>query len=142
MKKVLFVCRHNSARSQMAEELLRKFGGDKFIVKSAGLEAGKLNPYVVQLLQENEGIDISNKETKSVFDLYNEDSKGYHAVITVCDEEAHEKCPIFPGILHRIHWSFKDPSKFTGSDEEILIQTKMVMEQIKESVLDFIKTNK
>lgn len=137
MIKVLFVCIHNSARSQMAEALLRKYGGDTFSVQSAGFEPGTLNPLAVEALKE-EGIDISGKPTTSVFDLFKE-GKLFHYVITVCDESSSERCPIFPGQAKRIHWSFKDPSTFEGSYEEKVAQTKRVMEEIKRSVIEFIE---
>ena len=126
--KVLFVCIHNSARSQMAEAFLKKIGGEKFEVESAGLEPGKLNPIVVEAMKEV-GIDISNNKTKSVFDLYKQ-GKLYNYVITVCDESKAEKCPVFPGITKNIHWGFADPSAFTGTNEEKLAGTRKVREEI------------
>ena len=140
MKKVLFVCIHNSARSQMAEELLRKYGGEIFIPESAGLEPGELNPIVVKLLKEDENIDISKKKTKSVFDLFKE-GKTYNYVITVCDEGSSQRCPMFPGVNNRINWSFADPSSFTGTQEEKLEQTRAVKQTIKNHILEFIKNN-
>lgn len=95
MPKVLFVCTHNSARSQMAEAYLKKFGGNRFEVESAGIEPGKLNPYVVRALAE-EGIDIAGKQTQSAFDLLRK-GRYYNFVIAVCSKEAAERCPIFPG---------------------------------------------
>ena len=138
--KVLFVCIHNSARSQMAEELLRKLGGDQFEVESAGLEPGKLNPIVVAALKE-EGIDITGKQTKAVFDLF---KKGNHYswVITVCDEASAERCPVFPGLSQRLHWSFTDPSKFQGTDQEKLARVHEVKEEIKRTLKEWILTVK
>lgn len=138
MVKVLFVCIHNSARSQMAEELLKKYAGETFSVQSAGLEPGVLNPLTIEVLKE-EGIDITGKKTQSVFDLFKSGNL-FHHVITVCDEGNSQKCPIFPGQTNRIHWSFKDPSGFTGTDEEKLAQTRMIKEEIKQKVLAFIET--
>jgi len=138
MIKVLFVCIQNSARSQMAEALLKKYGGETFLVESAGLEPGELNPLAVDALKE-EGIDISGKKTHSVFDFYKE-GKLFHYVITVCDEESAQKCPIFAGQTNRLHWSFKDPSCFAGSYEEKLAQTKKVKKEIKQAVLSFIES--
>src|SRR6476661_3372851 len=97
MNKILFVCIHNSARSQMAEAFLKHFGYGKFDADSAGYEKGKLNPYVVGTMQEV-GIDISQSETKEVFDLFRE-GRHYQAVISVCDESSAERCPIFPGMV-------------------------------------------
>jgi arsenate reductase len=135
--KVLFVCIHNSARSQMAEAFLNQLGGDRFFAESAGIEPGKLNPIVVEAMKDL-GIDISANQTKSVFDFY---KKGniYNYVITVCDPEAGERCPLFPGRVTRLHWEFADPSGFPGTQEEKLAKTKMVRDQIKERIQRFIQ---
>ena len=135
--KVLFVCIHNSARSQMAEAFLRKHGGEAFLSESAGLEPGKLNPNVVTVMQEI-GIDLSGKATQGVFDLFKQ-GKQYDAVVTVCDKEAAERCPVFPGRVRRIAWSFKDPSGFKGSREEVLEGTRQVRDEIERSILAFIQ---
>lgn len=135
-KKVLFVCIHNSARSQMAEEYLKLYGGDKFEVESAGLEPGKLNPVVVIVLKED-GIDITGKQTNSVFEFFKEGRK-YDYVITVCDETSGERCPLFPGKSERLHWGFEDPSSFTGTYEEKLERTKEVRDIIKAKIKDFV----
>ena len=139
-RKILFVCIHNSARSQMAEAFLTKYGGDFFEAESAGLEPGKLNPNVVQVMGEI-GIDISKNGTQSVFDLFKK-GKLYNAVITVCDGASAESCPIFPGLVRRLGWSFTDPSSFTGTKEEILEQTRKVRDQIKDAVITFIEEAK
>ncbi len=112
--KVLFLCIHNSARSQMAEAYLKHYGGDNFIVESAGLEAGKLNPFAIAAMKAD-NIDISQNKTKDVFDFFKEGRK-YNFVVTVCDEASAAKCPIFPGINKKINWSFEDPSSFSGDD--------------------------
>ena len=137
-KKVLFVCVHNSARSQMAEAFLNKLGEDYFEAYSAGIEPGILNPYVVKVLQEDEGIDISNNQTKSAIEFVRE-GKLFQYIVTVCDESAAQRCPIFPGVRERIMMSFDDPSTFTGSQEEILDKVRVVKEQIKEEVKIFIE---
>jgi len=135
--KILFVCIHNSARSQMAEAFLRKYGGDHFAVESAGLEPGTLNPNVVTVMQEV-GIDLSQKGTQAVFDLFRK-GRLYNAVITVCDEASAEQCPIFPGRVKRIGWSFADPSTFTGTQEEILEQTRQVRDDIEKAIIEFVQ---
>ena len=135
--KILFVCIHNSARSQMAEAFLKKYGGIHFIVESAGLEPGGINPNVAQVMQEV-GIDLSQKGTQAVFDLFQK-GRLYNAVITVCDEASAERCPIFPGRVKRISWSFKDPAAFTGSPEEILRQTREVRDDIEQKIKEFAK---
>ncbi len=131
-QEILFVCIHNSARSQMAEELLRKLAGDRFEVESAGIEPGKLNPVVVEVLKEI-GIDITGKKTQAVMDLLKQ-SKLYNYVITVCDETSAERCPIFPGVAKRLHWGFPDPSKFEGTWEQKLAQNRVVRDQIKQKI--------
>lgn len=138
-KKVLFVCIHNSARSQMAEELLRKLAGDRFEVESAGIEPGKLNPIVIEVLKE-EGVNITGKQTQAVSDLVKM-GKQYNYVITVCDETSAERCPIFPGMSQRLHWGFTDPSKFEGIFEEKLVKTKMVKEEIRQRIEQWLWTN-
>jgi arsenate reductase len=130
--KVLFVCVHNSARSQMAEALLKKIAGERFEAESAGLEPGTLNPLAVEVMKEI-GIDISQNKTKSAFDLFNE-GRLYTHVITVCDETSAEQCPFFPGITTRLHWSFADPSSFTGTQEEKLEKTRQVREAVREKI--------
>jgi arsenate reductase (thioredoxin) len=135
--KVLFVCIHNSARSQMAEAFLNKYGEGKYKAESAGLEPGKMNPNVVKVMQEV-GIDLSKKGTQGVFDLFRKGAL-YNAVVTVCDEASAEQCPIFPGRVKRIAWSFEDPSAFKGSEEEILEHTREVRDEIEVAIQDFIK---
>ena len=135
--KVLFLCIHNSARSQMAEAYLKKFGGDQYHVESAGLEAGNLNPFAVKAMQED-GIDISNNKTKDVFQFFKE-GRLYNYVVTVCDEASASRCPIFPGVHKKINWSFEDPSSFAGDDIERLNKTIIVRDTIKNAVMEFIK---
>ncbi len=135
--KILFVCIHNSARSQMAEAFLKKYGGDHFLVESAGLERGGINPNVVTVMQEV-GIDLRQKSTQAVFDLFRK-GRMYNAVITVCDEASAERCPIFPGRVKRLNWSFTDPSAFTGTPEEILQQTREVRDEIEMKIKAFAK---
>jgi arsenate reductase (thioredoxin) len=135
--KILFVCIHNSARSQMAEAFLKKYGNDVFEAESAGLEPGTLNPSVVTVMQEV-GIDLTGKPTQAVYDLFKQ-GRLYNAVITVCDKEAAERCPIFPGMVKRIAWSFKDPSAFTGGKEEILQHTREVRDEIEQQIKAFVR---
>ncbi len=137
-KRVLFICVHNLARSQMCEAFLKQLAGDKFEVESAGLEPGKLNPIVVEVMKEI-GIDISGNKTKSVFDFYKQGKK-YHYVVTVCDESQSEKCPIFPNAVEKIHWGFDDPSSFQGTHEEKLERTRKVRDEIKEKLKAWIET--
>lgn len=135
--KVLFVCLHNSARSQMAEAFLNSLAGDKFFAESAGLEIGIINPYVVQVMQE-EGIDISQNKIDSVFEFYKQ-GRLYEYVIAVCDAANAERCPIFPGVSHRLNWSFPNPAEFEGAEEEILAETRKVRDMIKDEIGKFVE---
>ncbi len=139
MTKVLFLCVHNSARSQMAEAFLKAEAGDRFKAESAGLEPGRLNPFVVRAMAEL-GIDISRNLTKSVFDL-RATGRTFDSVVTVCSKEAAERCPVFPGKVERHHWPFDDPSGFTGSEEEIMAGVRRVRDEIRAAVLDFAKNS-
>jgi arsenate reductase (thioredoxin) len=136
-EKVLFVCIHNSARSQMAEAFLKKYGGSAFEVESAGIEPGILNPIVVDAMKEA-GIDISKNRTKDVFDFLKQ-GKRFNYVVTVCDETSGERCPIFPGVLERLHWGLEDPSSFTGSYDEKLARTKKVRNEIEKRIIQFVE---
>jgi arsenate reductase len=130
--KVLFVCIHNSARSQMAEAFLNHLCPDDFIAESAGLEPGELNPIVVEVMKEV-GIDISHKQTKAVFDLF-KSGRLYSHVIAVCDKEAAERCPVFPGLVERHQWSFPDPSAVQGSREDKLAAAREVRDMIRTAI--------
>src|SRR6266536_5664066 len=127
-QKVLFICVHNSARSQMAEAFLDEICGDQFEAHSAGLEPGTLNPLAVEAMREI-GIDISQKQTQSVFDVF-KSRELFSYVITVCDESSAERCPIFPGVVRRLHWSFPDPSALRGTHEERLSGVRKIRDQI------------
>jgi arsenate reductase len=120
----------------MAEAYLNKLAGERFTAESAGLEPGTLNPFVVRVLA-GDGIDIAGKGTRSVFDLFKA-GKRYEIVVTVCDKEAAERCPIFPGLSEKLHWPFPDPSRFSGSDEEVMARTREVRDLIKKAVEEFI----
>lgn len=130
--RVLAICIHNSARSQMTEEYLRLECGDRVEVMSAGIEPGTINPVVAELLKED-GVDISDKATRSVFDLHDAGER-FDIVIAVCDPEAAERCPIFPAERERLHWPFPDPSKATGSLEEKLAYIRPIRDQIRAKV--------
>ncbi len=126
--KVLFVCVHNSARSLMAESCLKRWGGERFEVSSAGLSPGMVNPLVVEVMKEW-GVDLSQRQGQSVFDLFKA-GKLYDYVISVCDESSAERCPVFPGITQRLHWRFDDPGLFQGSGEERLEDTRRLRDRI------------
>lgn len=139
-ERVLFICVHNTARSQMAEAYLRHFAGDIFETESAGLTPGTLNPYVMRVMEED-GFDISHKVPQSVFDLYR-NGRSYSYVVTVCSREAEEGCPVFPGPVRRISWPFADPASFSGTDEEIMEQTRHIRDEIRGKVQAFANNHR
>ncbi|KIX14684.1 arsenate reductase ArsC [Dethiosulfatarculus sandiegensis] len=132
MVKILFVCTHNSARSQIAEAYLKQMAGEHFQVESAGFEPADLNPLAIEVMAE-EGIDISHKKTQSVFNLY-KTGKLYDYVITVCENGREAECPVFPGISKRLHMPFDDPSALSGGKEERLAKIRRIRDQIKDAV--------
>jgi arsenate reductase len=113
--RVLFVCTHNSARSQMAEGMLRTFGGDRYEAFSAGTEPGTVRPEAIEVMREI-GIDITGHTSKDVAPFV---GRAFSWVVTVCDA-AKETCPVIPGAAQQAHWSIDDPSEVEGSDEELL----------------------
>jgi arsenate reductase (thioredoxin) len=125
-RRALFLCTHNSARSQMAEGLLRHLGGERFDAFSAGTEATRVRPLAIRAMAEL-GIDIAGQESKTLARYLGEP---FDAVITVCDA-ANEACPVFPGARRRLHWSFEDPSRATGSEEEQLAVYRRVRDEIR-----------
>ena len=140
MLKVLFVCVHNSARSQIAETFLNDLGFGLFEAESAGLEAGTLNPYVVRAMREI-GYDISKNETNDVFEFHKE-GRTYQAVVKVCDQINGERCPIFPKTLINENWNLEDPSSIQGDDDAIMERTRKIRDLILNHVQSFIKTHK
>ena len=131
--KILFICQHNSGRSQMAESYLTQFAGDRFEVESAGLvPAETVNPLVVEVMKE-EGIDLSDKTPQSVFELFKQ-GRLYDHVVTVCDD-SEPQCPVFPGITKRWHSPFPDPAKVEGAREEKLEKVREIRGMIKDWLL-------
>lgn len=134
-KKVLFVCVHNSARSVIAEAMLNQLCGDQYEAQSAGLKPDDttvVNPLAIAVLKED-GLDVSDYQPRHVFDVVKSGQLFSH-VIAVCDAANAEKCPIFPGVTQRLHWGFPDPSKFQGTWDERLEQTRHVRDQIKAQI--------
>jgi arsenate reductase len=136
-KRVLFVCIHNSARSQMAEAFLNANGGDLIEAESAGFETKAINPLAISVMDEID-IDIKDNSVDSVFDFFKR-GKRYNYVITVCDEASAQKCPIFPGVLYRINWNIPDPSALEGHPEDVLAEARTIRDTIKAEVLKFIE---
>ena len=138
MGKVLFVCIHNSARSQMAEAFLNQLGKGRFAAESAGLELGELNPVVVEAMQEV-GLDLSGNTCDSIDDFLPR-AEEFDYVVTVCDETAAERCPTFPGEVKRLHWGFPDPSSLEGSFEDRLDRTRKVRDLIQERITEWVSS--
>jgi len=135
-RRVLFLCTHNSARSQMAEGLLRALAGDRFEPFSAGTEATRVRPLAIRAMAEL-GIDISRQESKTLDRFLDQP---FDAVLTVCDQ-ANESCPVFFGARERLHWSFPDPSKAVGSEDEQLAVYRQVRDAIRERIeLELLST--
>ena len=133
--RVLFLCTGNSARSQMAEAFLRKYGGDHFEVHSAGIEPKGINPYTVRVMNEI-GVDIGGQRSKSVSEYLGKTVFAY--VITVC-AKAEENCPIFPGFTTRLHWPLDDPAACAGSPDECLAKFRLVRDQIDQRVRAWVE---
>jgi len=132
--KVLFICQHNSGRSQIAEAYLNKIYGDRFDVESAGLDpAAAVNPLVVEVMRE-EGFDLSAKKPQSVFELFKQ-GKVYGHVVTVC-HDSESKCPLFPGITKRWHWPFPDPAAVQGTHVEKIEMVRKIRDSIKSWLLN------
>ena len=135
--KVLFICSHNTTRSQMAQALLAKYGGEDFEVFSAGIKAGELNPMAVEVISEDENIDISSYTTNNILDYFKQ-GLHFHYVITVCDEAKKEPCPIFPSLDGVLHWNITSPA-CDGSYEEKKEKIIASKNELKVNVLEFIK---
>lgn len=135
VKKVLFICRHNSGRSQMAEAFLNALGEGKFQAESAGLDPRPVDPRVVDVMAEI-GYDLSRNVSKDVFSFFRE-GRLYDAVITVCDVETEKDCPVFPGIVRRLSWPFSDPALVTGDEEEKKQKVRVIRDAIMTIVMDF-----
>jgi arsenate reductase len=136
--RVLFVCVYNSFRSQIAEAILNKKYGDRFVAESAGYNSKEIHPLAIQVMEEY-GLDISENKVDRVFDFYNE-GRMYQYVITVCNRELEENCPIFPGKVMRFHWDGLDnPEAFTGTQEEKLEKARRLRDDIEKRIDEFVK---
>jgi arsenate reductase len=134
--RVLFLCTGNSARSQMAEAFLRRYGGERFEVHSAGLEpALGIHPLALKVMQEI-GFDMQGHYAKDISDYLGRVHFGY--LITVCDR-AEQNCPIFPGVGRRLHWGFEDPAAFEGSEEQKLAKFREVRDQIEARIKTWLQ---
>lgn len=132
--RVLFLCTHNSARSQMAEGFLRAMAGDRFEAQSAGTEKTSVNPLAIRVMAER-GIDLGGHASK-VYDGLMQERWDY--LVTVCDD-ANERCPFVPGSVKRLHWSFEDPSRARGTEEERLRVFRRVRDQIEQRLAEWLQ---
>ena len=137
--RILFICVHNSARSQMAEAFLNDVFGGELEAQSAGLDPGTLNPLVVEVMREA-GLDISKNKTQAVFDVF-KSGQLFTYVVTVCSEAEASGCPIFPGPAQRLHWPFPDPSKVEGTPAEKLEKIRQIRNAIQARVEQFCAEN-
>ena len=134
-RRVLFLCTHNSARSQMAEGFLRRLAGNRFEATSAGTQATRVHPLALRVMAEV-GIDLGTHTSKTVDQLLDQP---WDYVITVCDR-ANERCPLFPGQTTRLHWSFEDPSQATGSADQRLATFRRVRDEIRTRLEGWLAT--
>jgi len=137
IQRVLFVCVHNSARSQMAEAWMNHLCPERFLASSAGLEPGTLNPLAVAVMKEA-GIDISGKSTRGIDDVIAA-GETFDYVVTVCDEASAERCPYFPGQGRRLHMGFPDPGAVEGTEEEKLQTARAIRDAVREAVEAFCR---
>ena len=137
-KRVLFICVHNSGRSQMAEAFLRHISKDSIRVESAGLEPRPVNPLVVTVMREI-GIDLTDAKSNDVIEYFKQ-GRLYDYVVTVCDETNDAKCPVFPGITQRLHWPFEDPEGLSGTEEKKLAALRAIRDEIKHQVETWFKS--
>jgi arsenate reductase len=134
--RVLFVCVHNSARSQMAETFLHALGRGRFHAESGGFEPRTIQPLVVEVMREL-GFDLSGRQAHSLFTYFKE-GRLYDYVITVCDESVDEQCPVFPGVQKRLHWPFPDPGKVTGTRDEQLRGVRDIRDRIRTRIAAWV----
>jgi len=132
-KRILFLCTHNSCRSQMAEGLINHFLGDRYQAFSAGTEATRVNPLAARVMAEI-GIDLAKHRSKTMDEFV---SETFDYVITLCSD-ANEKCPLFFGGAQRVHLGFDDPSRLPGSDDEVLPEYRRVRDEIRKQLTDFL----
>lgn len=134
LPKVLFLCTHNSARSQMAEAFLRKYAGDHFAVYSAGLEPGEIHPATRRVMEEV-GLSLDGQWSKGLTEYLGKAHFSY--LVTVCDR-AEQECPVFPGMGTRLHWSFEDPTATVGGQDEQLTKFRQVRDEIRARIMEWL----
>lgn len=135
--RVLFVCVHNTARSQMVEAFLNDLGGGRIFAESAGLDPRDIDPLVVEAMQEL-GYDLAGRKGNSIFEFFKQ-GRLYDYVIYVCDKETEDRCPVFPGVRRTQNWPFPDPAKLEGSHEEKLAEARKIRDAIRGRIESWIK---
>jgi arsenate reductase len=135
--RVLFVCTHNSARSQMAEAFMNDLGRGRFHAEGAGLEPREINPLAVEVMKEL-GYDLSGRKGNSIFEFFKE-GRLYDYVVYVCDKETEDRCPVFPGVRRTLSWPFPNPEKLEGTHEEKLAGTREIRDAIRSRIESWIK---
>ena len=135
--RVLFVCTHNSARSVIGQTFLNSLGKGRFHAESAGFEPRGINPLVVRVMKE-EGYDLEGRQGNSLFEYFKE-GRLYNYVVYVCASEDEDRCPVFPGVRKSLHWPFPDPSRLQGTEEEKLSQIRLIRDQIRSKIEEWIQ---
>jgi len=138
-RRILFVCIHNSGRSQMAEAFLNELGGPEFVAESAGVEPRPINPDVVRVMREV-GHDLSGAQSDNIVDFFRE-GRLYEQVIYVCERGTEKDCPVFPGVRQTLHWPFPDPAALTGDEAERLESLREIRDRIRERVGEWLAGN-
>lgn len=138
-RRVLFVCIHNSGRSQMAEAFLNELGGAEFVAESAGVDPRPINPEVVQVMQEV-GYDLSGVRSDNIVHFFRE-GRLYEQVIYVCERGTEQGCPVFPGVRKTLHWPYPDPATLTGDEAERLESLRGIRDRIRERVEEWLAAN-
>ena len=137
-RRILFVCIHNSGRSQMAEAFLNELGGPEFIAESAGVNPRPINPEVVEVMKEV-GHDLSDAESDNIVDFFRE-GRLYEQVIYVCEREAEQDCPVFPGVRRILHWPYPDPAALEGNEQERREALRAIRDQIRQRIAEWLQT--
>ncbi len=138
-RRILFVCIHNSGRSQMAEAFLNELGGPEFVAESAGVEPRPINPDVARVMQEV-GHDLSGAQSDDIVDFFRE-GRLYEQVIYVCERGAEKDCPVFPGVRKTLHWPYPDPAELSGDEAARLDSLREIRDRIRERVEEWLAAN-
>ena len=138
-RRILFVCIHNSGRSQMAEAFLNDLGSPEFVAESAGVEPRSINPDVVRVMQEV-GYDLFGAQSDNIVDFFRQ-GRLYEQVIYVCERGTEQDCPVFPGVRQTLHWPYPDPAALAGDEAERLEALREIRDRIRERVEEWLAAN-